>query len=248
MWGTPSFAGSPSFNGFWLFLGGQSMTNSSTSVSNYDYSNRYSGSLSPPGFEIRDSYTLKNDQVVGLPSAHFLFVQTDGNFTFGLSLTGTYHPAMKISSTPFNMASPTGTLDIPRNFAMTTEIKPAFDIDFAFEPTYSMASDLMLFLKLAYHQMNADVVTQTSVNGLGYPIINEISQNYRFEGGGAGLGLRILHSPRFVIEGLLEYVLFSPVTVRGSSLRSPPDEIAISQSQDVSLRWNVFSLTFGYKF
>jgi hypothetical protein len=248
LWSAPLFAASPSFNGFWLFVGGQSMTNSSASVASYDYANRYSGSLNPPGFEVRDDYTLKNEKAVGLASAHFLFVQTEGSFTFGLSLGATHHDTMEIISTPFDMPSPTGTADVPRNFKMTTEIRPAFDVDVAFEPTYAVANDLMLYLKLAYHQMTADVLTHTSTSGLAYPLYNEVSQSYRFEGGGGGIGLRILHSSNIVIEALLEYVMFAPVTVKGSNMISWPDEISISQTQAVSLKWNAFSLSIGYKF
>jgi len=77
---------------------------------------------------------------------------------------------------------------------------------------------------------------------------NEVSKNHHFEGAGAGIGLKFLYSPNIAIESLLEYFVYKSLTAQGSSLISTTDEVTVSQTQEVSLKWNVFSLAVSFRF
>ncbi|MGZ5279021.1 MAG: hypothetical protein ACXWC9_03715 [Pseudobdellovibrionaceae bacterium] len=225
------------------------MTNSSESSVSYDYANRYSGSLSPPGVSISDKYLLTSASGSIFPSVRLLYATPFLGVLVGYSVFGTYRPRMLLGTDKFDFPQPTSASDRPLGFSMTTIIQPTFDLGFSIEPGVPLSNDSLLFLRFAYHQMDAEIKTLSSIQtGLSSWRFNEVSKNHHFEGAGAGIGLKFLYSANIAIESLLEYYVYKPLTVEGSSLISYNDEVTVSQIQEVSLKWNVFSLAVSFRF
>jgi hypothetical protein len=214
----------------------------------YTYVNKYSGSLSPPGFSLNSSYQIKGKETVLFPSVELRYIGAPLGLLVGVSVAVS-QPTLELSCESFDFPSPTGVYDRPRGFTTTTKVDPIFNVSGAIEPGIALGNSAMAFLRLSYHQFQARIDTRSSLTGfLLTPKLTSAKTNVTFQGTGLGIGLRFRFSDQVFIQPLAEVVQFADVPAPASTLTSSAEEISVTQTQKVSLRWSAISLSAGVHF
>jgi hypothetical protein len=244
-----AFAATQAFDGLSAILGVQIQRNASTSNVSYHYENKFSNSLNPPGVSRDDSYILSGQELKGMPSLGILYVKSTRVIIWGFSAALNFGSPNSVTNEKFDFYRPSNSWDAPRGFEMTTILTPKTDLRISFEPGISLSSNSMAYLRLSYYQLNEFVTTQTKVTyGLIDPIFTEASSDETFKGTGVGVGVRWKYNEKTFIEASFDQVTYEAQTMTASSMTSVPDEVTLSQSQELTPRWSVYGISFGFQF
>lgn len=249
VWAPPTFARINEFEGLWGVIGGKVVSESSASTVSYDYADKYAGSLNPPGFTKKGTYDLKASETPVLPSVRLLYVYPTRFLLLGFSVSGDYHQERVLKSEVFDFTVPTNQPDRARGYSMWTKLRPALDYSAALEPGFGITRESMIYAKIAYHWMTGTYETKSSVTtGLFNPVFTEATSSLTFTGLGFGGGLRFLYRNDLFLEAQAESVTFAPVKANASTLTSTSDELTMTQTQDILLRWTTYSISLGARF
>lgn len=236
--------------GFWVLAGAGTGGNLSSGRASYDYTNLFSGSLTPPGFTASSEYDLKasGGAAVG-PSVRIAYVASRGALYYGFSAGLERVGAIELDTGAFDLPSTYAVSDQPRGFRMRTRREAGTELLLAFEPGVRAFGEAMGYLRLSYRQLHARTSTLTSTqSGLSNPASVEATDTRDWTGLGAGAGIRLPLGGGFGLDALAEYVSYLSRRIPASTLTSTGDEVTVTQTQVVSWKRLGFSVSLGYRF
>ncbi|KMP10590.1 hypothetical protein UZ36_07200 [Candidatus Nitromaritima sp. SCGC AAA799-C22] len=238
------------FSGLSFSIGGDLSRDLSTADNRFSYVNLFAGA---PDAENSDIVSVNPENEIDVvPFAKFGYTfALSKKFLLGFSASFDLAKTNKIlQSERYFFANPNNRTDFIVDYRVTTKIKSQFHWSVAVEPGYMFTENMAGFLKLSYHQMNADIISQTTVdtsNLPSSPSIVDTRHQRNFSGVGAGVSLKFLVSS-FFIEPSAEWTQFFSKQVLGPSLVRVPSELFLTQSHRVSPSWFRFGVSVGYKF
>ncbi len=246
-----SLAGDGPFAGLLLGVDVGVSSNLSAADAKYDYTNLFGA-----GADAADSATkhsngdLEFSGTSNLNLGYGFDLGDSFNIVFGgaLHLDGR---DQKVDSGTYGFSNPNNRADYPKEYSVETGINPDAHASLSLQPGYKFSDDLLGFVSVAYHYMQADVYTTTSIdrsNINAAATVSDVSTSKTFHGVGVGFGGKYALTENWYLNASVDWIYFGPKKIAGPNLISTPDEITLNQSMKVEPSWASFRIGVGYSF
>ena len=246
-----SLAGDGPFAGLLLGVDVGVSSNLSTADAKYDYTNLFGAAADAADSAKKHS----NGDLERIGTIKFnLGYGIDLGDSFNIVLGGALYrdgQDRKVDSGTYGFPNPNSRADYPKEYSVETAIDPNAHASLSLQPGYKFSDDFLGFVSVAYHYMQADVYTTTSIdrsNINAAASVSDVSTSKTFHGVGVGFGGKYALTENWYINASADWIYFGPKKIAGPNVTSTPDEITLNQLMKIEPSWASFRIGVGYSF